>query len=194
MALCNIDYHDDGVIAKETTHGYLYSDPVVECVMQAAPYYSGTNTSGSTSVAKEFKVSKELSETNEVKEEQGYNVKVGLSTVVGGEKKDGKTEGGISLGVSAGLEKGMVATYKQKFSQKVTTTYGLEMSATSGNTVYVVRYPFLYYNYDLTDYTTGQAIKDQMSVTNLMDNYKITAQFSIPGYNYFVDQYNNNVN
>ena len=76
FALCNMDYRDDGLTAKYKGQNIIYSDPVVQYILQAAPYWEEEvgSASGETSIKKEFRLEREVSASNEITEDDGYSV------------------------------------------------------------------------------------------------------------------------
>ena len=41
LAMCCMDYNYDGMCVKLHNKGLVYSDPVLECAIQASPFYEG---------------------------------------------------------------------------------------------------------------------------------------------------------
>ena len=139
--LCNMDYSAEeggvaGVVAKFTSSFLTYCDPIVECILQAAPYYKGTENScaGNTGFTESYSMSKEVTESNEVSEEDGYGTSFKYS--------------GIFLNLSTKQSKGSIESYGRKFSEKISAGRDLKKAATDKNVVVIRRYPFCMYDYE----------------------------------------------
>ncbi len=165
-----IDNDSDGVMATYKGKGYIYTDPQVKAVLQAAPYFG------------------ELSEYADMVGSTAYTIATSytLGTSSGQETS-------WSVGVAAdietpvcdiAMEAGYVGSFSKEFTQENTVTYTNGFTATSEDMVVIERVPLQVYEYEVL----GQKGTSTLSVQVPMDPTYTT--LSIDGYNKFVDEYN----
>ncbi len=161
---------NDGVTAKYKGKGYTYTDPEVQAVLQAAPYFGELggwgDFQGSTTYG--FTTTYEFS-TSEGKETSWG---VGVSMEV------------EAVAVKVALEAQYLSAKNTEFENSLETSYSTEFSAGPKDSVILSRTPLITYVYEAT--VNGKPAEISMSVPLGPVYYSL----SIEEYNEFVDAYN----
>ena len=171
-----VDFDDDGVRGRFRSSGYVYTDPEVLAVLEAAPYYS---------------------EMSDVKAyNSGWYTKYNIATSYGTTTSRSDNVS-FEVGFAAELEVGPVKTsleagycmdWSRTYEKSYTITTGEAFYADDHDIVVMQRIPELIYTYDIWDKATGDWIKNGMSVrVPLSACYYL---LSIDQYNGFVDEFN----
>lgn len=175
---CNviaIDNNYDGIVAKYNTKGYVYTNPSVTAVIQAAPFFSELDNSGYTEYS--------VTESYDFSTSAGYDVSfaAGLSAEV---------DLGWLFGSKTSLRLGYGMNWSKSFTDSQGTSYTTYFNATSQDTVVVKRTPVVVYQYDI----------QQLDGTWKENAYDLTipqgpsyVQLSVDDYNAFVDEYNGRI-
>ena len=171
-----IDNNDDGVRLRYRGKNYVYSDPKIEAILQAAPYFDGVQSPGSTVYS--FSTGYGTSDDTTTSLDWG----VGFTG-----------EGEVSLLVAAKLaiEAGAAFNYTWEFEKGYETNYTSSFETTNQNTVLIQRTPIVFYNYDMYDAKSGTWVENFVQVP--MPLGPVWSQLSISNYNKFVDEYNRKV-
>lgn len=172
--LISVNYDgDDTVEAKYRGVGYIYSDPVVIAVLQAAPYFGDITSlvTSETVYTVETNYSESSSDSNDA------NLSAGVSATLSVP---------FSLSISGGF--GLKGGVSQSYTDTYTTSYSTTFKAVNHNLVIVNRTPILIYKFDLkengnwTNTTRMEyCVPDVPTYTSL----------SVDDYNAFAQSYNN---
>lgn len=178
FVLVSIDCDNDGTLARYNDTKYSYTDPQVEAVLQAAPYFEeigGFDTFGnnetSYSIIKSYTTS--TSETDSVSFGCGFAGQLSVST---GEALEISTQ----LGYSMDWDKG----YEQSFATTYTTTW----SATYEDIVIICRTPVFHYLYDVYDYVASEWKNGEFTIS--VPQKPMYYMLNVDQYNEFVNEYN----
>lgn len=169
---CNvisIDVMNDGLTVRYKNRGYAYSDPIVEGVLQAAPYYKDIQDAGNTQIT----ITKSYEKTN------GYSnsVAIGVGFAVKAEF--------VVASVSGSL--GIIGGWGSEHRTAETVSYSKSFSALAKNTVLVERTPLFTSVYDVKN-EDGTWEENKLQITSPQE--PVWSQMTIDEYNKFVDQYN----
>lgn len=178
IALCPIDMYFDGCLARYNHCDYEYSDPTVEVLLQAGPYFNGLHTSGqqgdpTTSVS--------IGQTVSVTKGDIDTVSFGVQ-VVGSHTGDFNNTD-VGLGYALDWQK----TFEHTETVNSETTY----ACGTKNCVVVSQLPISLYFYDFYDYTTGTWGDNNGSV--VIQHCKEVNRYDINGFNSLVEKYNNSL-
>ncbi|MEG1501233.1 MAG: hypothetical protein RR396_04685, partial [Clostridiales bacterium] len=166
----DVDY--DGALARLSKTNYIYTDPQVEAVLQAAPYFSELeNHPGETSYA--FTTSYNFTST----ETKNVSFAVGFS-------------GDLEIAsFKASLDAGYDLEWSESYEQSKETFQSTTFTAKAYDSVVMLRTLTYLYFYDVYDNETNQWVKDA-SVMNVPQD-PAYIQLSLEDYNSFVEYYNN---
>ncbi len=165
-----VDTDNDGTVAKYRGHGYVYSDPQVLAVLQAAPYFGELGgEAGGTSYAVSHTYTSGSSEGST----SSWSVGVTLEATVGP--------------VRMGLEAQYIGAMTKSFEKSTSTTYGMQFNATDKDSVVLVRTPFDVYSYDIW---TDEGGWKTNALCYQVPRSPSTIQMSVEEYNIFDDYYN----
>lgn len=172
--LVTIDRDNDVIKANYVKKEYVWSDPKVVAVLQAAPYYSelgsyGDFDSGETT----FSYSQIYGQGTTM--EQSKSVGWGMAV-----------EGSLAAGLKTSLEAGKTSGWSQSFEESVEKSYTSSFTATAQNSVVLSRTPVVVYQYDLN--YDGADEKDSFAVS--VPLAPLNTQISVDAYNNFVQVYN----
>ena len=168
-----LDNNDDGVRLRYRGKNYVYTDPKVEAVLQAAPYFDGVQEPGSTV----YSIDTSYGESD--------NTTTSLDWGVG---FSGEVEVSLLVAAKLALEAGAAFNYTWEWEDGWETSYNSVFETTNQNTVLLQRTPILFYNYDMFEAETGKWIENAVQVP--MPLGPVWSQLSIEDYNKFVDEYN----
>ena len=173
-----VDIDEDGLLVKHTNTTYIYEDPSVEAILQAAPHFD------------------ELGDWNEFNSSTTYSVSVSRSLIdIWGHthsihagfkgKLEGQGVGELELKIGYALD--MDFEHEKAYTSTYTTTF----EAGSFDTVVVQRTPYVCYEYSYVD-INGDLLTGENagSVVFMEAMYPVYFQLSVEEYNQFVDEYN----
>lgn len=174
--ICPVDIDDDGVLAKYEGKDFIYADPQVEAVLQAAPYFKelGKN-SGQTSL--KYTLSYEYEKQNDLIESYslGFAGSVGYTT-----EAMKVIEGSLRLGYS-----GMTDHFQ---ANHYSTEYTTEFAATGYDSVVLYRTPVTFYLYSIWNPEKKEWVESGLGTAYAGKPEYV--QMSVSDYNQFVDKYN----
>jgi hypothetical protein len=168
-----LDNNTDGVRLRYRGKNYVYTDPKVEAVLQAAPYFDGVQEPGSTV----YSIDTSYGESD--------NTTTSLDWGVG---FSGEVEVSLLVAAKLALEAGAAFNYTWEWEDGWETSYNSVFETTNQNTVLLQRTPILFYNYDMYEAETDRWIENAVQVP--MPLGPVWSQLSISDYNQFVDDYN----
>lgn len=166
------DMNNDGVRLRYRGKNYVYTDPKVEAVLQAAPYFESVQSPGSTA----YSITTSYGESD--------NTTTSLDWGVG---FSGEAKVSALAAAKMAIEAGAAFNYTWEWEDSWTTSYTSTFEATDQNTVLLQRTPILFYNYDMFDATTGKWAENAVQVP--MPLGPVWSQLSVADYNTFVDEY-----
>lgn len=168
-----VDYDDDSLTARYLGANYVYTDPVVRAVLQAAPYFGDISTAGVNST--------------------GYS----LTTTYQNdeyESDSGSFSGGFAIAAGAGplfsvnYELGLQGSVTHTFTDTYHTTYTETVYASTEDVVVVERVPLAIHQFDVADTHGNWNGAVDMEYTVPMQ--PVTESLSVDAYNSFVADYN----
>ena len=171
-----VDIDNDGILGKFNNKGFIYTDPNVIAVLQAAPYFreldeaGGYNGYGDTSYAITT----------------GYGTSSTKGDTVGFEV--GYAAEGSFPGFKAAFEAGYAMEWSHEFEEAYSVEETKTFHAENQSLVVLTRVPQLVYAYDIYDKKTDSWVTNGYSV-----RVPLSARYfmlSIDDYNDFVDEYN----
>ncbi len=178
-----IDRGQDGAVARLAGKKFVYSDPQVVGVLQAAPYFKEFDyDGGSTSYT--------LTTENEIgnTESESLSYSVGMSLEVEGP--------GVRVAVGSGYSGGFTKSFETSFAKSYTEGHG----ATTKNQVIIQRTPIIIYQYEMAKYTkNGNKETFWQTGADKYGNYAMeitvpceptTALLTVAEYNEFAAAYN----
>ena len=172
--ICPVDINDDGLMVKYEGKDYMYADPQVQAILQAAPYFKelGKNF-GDTSLSytESYNYGTGDSDTN--------SYSAGIATSGGG--------GFFEVSFNAGYT-GMTRNFTEKNFRTEHTT---EFNATNYDSVILYRTPMTIYSYSVWDSEKNEWIEN--GIGSIYANKPEYVQMSVSDYNSFVDVYNTEV-
>ena len=173
-----VDIDDDGLLVKHTNTTYLYEDPTVEAILQAAPYFEELggydNFEGSTTYS--VSISRSLIDV------WGYTHSIHTGVKVSGGKEDV-----FELDVKVGYALDMDFSHEMAYTTSYTTTF----EAGPYDTVVVQRTPYICYEYSFVDIDGNLLTGEDAGTVVLMEAmHPVYFQLSVDEYNRFVDEYN----
>lgn len=176
VAPAAVDIDDDGVLARHNSTKYVYTDPEVAAVLQAAPVFGKIDEMG------------------------GYNGDSGTSYTLETSSGYSNTRGdtvSFGVGFSGELETGpaklsLEIGYALDWDHEIEKAYGTTKSTTWNGAdvdiVCITRTPVMLYLYDIWDADSGEWVEASHKVEAPLAPVKYS--LSIPDYNNFVDEYN----
>ncbi len=171
-----VDMDDDGLMGRFVKKGYVYTDPEVYAVLQAAPYFADINKAGGYEDPGDTAYGFSYSFGNSTSRSDNVSFEVGLNSEVAG----------------PALKMSLELGYAMDWSHSYETSYKVETSTTfhaqSKSIVVLSRVPQLVYIYDLWNPDTQEWIPQGYNVRVPMTPKFF--QLSIDEYNEFVDEYN----
>ena len=169
-----VDCDKDGLLAKSGKRGYVYSDPEVHAVLEAAPYYEELDSLGAYDDTGETSYTIESSFGYASSSGNSVSFGVGFAGEVSGP------------GVKASLEAGYSLDWSESIENAVETSYSTTFSVGSQDIVVLSRTPEVVYCYDV--FKNGSWVQNGYTVRMpLAPTYFL---LTIEDYNDFVDQYN----
>ncbi len=171
--LIALDFDQDSIVAKYRGAGYVYTDPEVKAVLQAAPYFGDVTTSGKNSTG----YSLETSYSHGDSESNAVNGSVGFAA-------GGGFPGVFSLNVTASVTGGWTDT----FTKTVNTSYKDSFAAGSEDVVVVHRIPLIAYSFDIQNENGEWSNEAQLEFT--VPQEPVYETMTVEGYNAFATTYN----
>ena len=171
-----LDTNNDGLLARLDSMTYLYADPNVNAVLQAAPYFEeidaagGYGDSGATSYT--------IETGYEYATSSGETTSIGAGLEVDAELKV----------VSIGLELGYNYEYSESFEKAFEETSAATFEAQEQDVVVISRIPVMVHSYDIWDSSKNAWVEDGHKVQVPLD--PVYFLLSIDEYNDFVEEYN----
>ncbi|MGI6109538.1 MAG: Ig-like domain-containing protein [Eubacteriaceae bacterium] len=181
-----VDIDTDGTNVRYLTKQYSYTDPQLEAVLQAAPYFGELGSyndfnNGSTSYT--------ITQAYSIGKTQTMSTSIGV----------GYTSEVETSNVKTSMEAGYTFDYTKEFEESFTTTYSTTFSAGPHDTIIIQRTPITHYLYDVQD-TEGKWMSDSKGDNETGYGMRISVpgepvyyQLSIDEYNAFVDEWNTEV-
>ncbi len=172
-----IDRDNDGAVAKYVNKKYVYSDPNVVGVLQAAPYfgelgYYGGETGYTITIENEVGKS----------EANSTSFSVGMSLEVEGP--------GVRVAVGSGYSGGFSSSFEQSFGQSYSTSF----TATSKNQIIIQRTPIIIYQYDMAKedgtWKSGADANGNYSMEVTVPCEPVYSLLTVEEYNEFATAYN----
>lgn len=178
LTMCAVDNDQDGLLAKYNECDYDYSDPSVEVVLQAGPYFDKlVNSSAQGKPLTEISFGKSVAISNT----SGTTVSSGFSL---GAFKTGSY---YSWNITAGLSMDWAESFTTTDTVKLTTTY----STGCENDVVVSFIPLAEYYYDT--YNVESGAWDPYGGMIGVEHAPIIDTYSISKYNKLVDEFNSDL-
>ena len=171
--ITSVDNNADGVSVRYRGKNYVYSDPKIEAVLQAAPYFNGVQDPGSTVYSIETTYGESDNTTTSLDWGVGFS---------------GEAEVSALWSAKMALEVGAAFNYTWEWETGWETSYKSCFETTDQNTVLVQRTPIIFYNYDMYDAESEEWLENALQIP--MPLGPVWSQLSISDYNQFVDDYN----
>ena len=173
------DVDDDGVKVKYVGTDYMYSDPVVKAVLQAAPYFSQLGGRGDFCNTTSYSI--QTSYTTESSDSRAWSVGAGF--YVEGSADAIFVDTKLRLQISGSFEKSWGS------STSVTNTYTDTFQASVYDTVVLSRIPSVEYKYVV--WNNDKKCWDESKFASILVPLRpVYYQLSVEAYNEFVVQYN----
>ncbi len=173
--ILTLDYDDDATQAKYLGVNYVYTDPTILAVLQAAPYFKDICKSAPTLNSTSYTITTSYSSSDS--ESNSLDGKVGFAA-------SGKIPLAGSASAAIGIKGGFTSTYTSTYEE----SYSKSFAAGGENLVITSRTPLFIYQYDIYDKNTGWSGKTQMELS--MPQAPYTVSLSVDDYNAFADSYN----
>lgn len=182
LAVCT---NDDSMLGREKGFAYLYTDPQVEAVMQAAPYFAELNELGGHDEG-----------------ETSYTIETSFGTAAGS-SYEASWSAGYAGEVEAGIvdvqwEIGYQGSFSEEFEDSLSKTYSTSFSGADEDVVVISRVPILINSYDVwvgptydddgALVTSGHWVDGGYNVNVPLE--PVYFLLSVDDYNDFVDEYN----
>ena len=135
LTFCSVDNDNDGIIARYKDKGYVYSDPEVMAVIQAAPYFDELKDY----LVDTNNTSYSISESFELEKSSSNSVSFG----VGATHNLAGTLGGYEV------KAGYAMDWSEEFTKSQTTETTYTWSANFSDSVVVYRTPVILYRYEV---------------------------------------------
>lgn len=180
--LIPIDYDDDSIVAKYVGKDFVYTDPNVVAVLQAAPYFAEFDPGNSSTTYG-------YSESYVVSQGHGeeYSYSVGVSTEV---------EAGVA---KVAFDAGYCSEIIDEYTRSRETTYTTTFEANGENQVILRRTLVYLYNYEIAKGYSSMGGNDWTGSTDqgsamvvAVPQYPVMSSLSIDQYNAFATDYNAN--
>ena len=189
FAFCNMDYKNDGLCTKLSNQGLVYSDPVLECALQASPYYNTFNDTY-TKFTNVNENSEGVAISDETTQGKGFSLSKSKETSKMGAPDDSGNSKGGGVKKETNLKAGSVSSYTLSFSGKIGKAYTNQWSSSSNNSIVVRRYPFMYFNYAVQNNEDPSDWSGEVCATAMKNDQILGASLSTKAYNEFVQRYN----
>ncbi len=169
----DVDIDQDGTVAKYAGHGYIYSDPQVLAVLQAAPYFGELGGNVGETI---YGFSQTYTTGTKTGSESSWSAGILAEATVGP----------VRMSVEHKYQGAMI----KSFENSISTSYGSQFTALANDSVVLSRTPFDVYTYDIwsQDGTNGDWTENGMSFQIPREPTYI--QLSVKDYNVLVDYYN----
>ncbi|MCR5267440.1 MAG: InlB B-repeat-containing protein, partial [Lachnospiraceae bacterium] len=172
-----VDSDQDGVLAKFRSNGYVYTDPEIIAVLEAAPYYSEIAAAGGygAECTTKYNISSGFGNAYSSGDSVAFDVGFAL-------------ESELIAGVKGSLELGYCMDWSKTYETEYTVIKTAGFEATTEDSVVLRRIPVLIYAYDIYDPEQNKWIENGMHVK--VPAGSVYCQISVEAYNNFVDEYN----
>lgn len=173
--LVAVDYGYDSTIAKYNSKDYVYTDPNVIAVLQAAPYFKELGAGNSETVYSYTESYLKLTTT-------GYEFSWGVGIAAELESPAAKLE----------VEETITHGITEEFTESLTTSFTTEFVASDQNQVIVRRTLVYLYYYDVLTGVdlNGNDVWETCGVVISVPQYPVMTQMSVDEYNGFAAKYN----
>lgn len=176
-----VDNDEDGLKTRFIGTSYMYADPSVEVVIQAAPYFEELGDWNDQEGATSFSTTSGIT----LADTTGVDLSVSLGAIFKGEV------GNATIGPTAEVEihAGITAAFNWEWEHAHTETYTTTFEAGPYDIVVIKRVPLINYEYQLFDPVTKTWSDTEVMIVSAPQRpsyYSLT----IEDYNEFVEQYN----
>lgn len=173
--LVAVDYGYDSTIAKYNSKDYMYTDPNVIAVLQAAPYFKDIGAGDSETVYS-------YTESYLKSTTTGYEFSWGVGIAAELESPAAKLE----------VEETITHGITEEFTESLTTSFTTEFVAGEENQVIVRRTLVYLYYYDVLTGVdrNGNDVWEKCGVVISVPQYPVMTQMSIDEYNSFAAKFN----
>ena len=173
--LVAIDCDQDGLLAQYSGKSYVYSDPTILSVLQAAPWFSELGTwsdfQGSTSYG--------LTQSYEMTKTTGNSVSWGAGFAMDSDS---------GIGAKIALQTGYAGDWSESFEESISTSYTATFAAGPYDSVVLHRTPIFTYSYDVWDGENKVWKVNSMGLAVPQEPSYV--QMSVDDYNAFAEYYN----
>lgn len=176
-----VDNDEDGLKTRFIGTSYMYADPSVEVVIQAAPYFEELGDWNDQEGATSFSTTSGIT----LADTTGVDLSLSLGAIFKGEV------GNATVGPTAEVEihAGITAAFNWEWEHAHTETYTTTFEAGPYDIVVIKRVPLINYEYQLFDPVTKTWSDTEVMIVSAPQRpsyYSLT----IEDYNEFVEQYN----
>ena len=172
--ICPADINDDGLMVKYEGKDYLYADPQVQAILQAAPYYK--------------ELGKDFGDTT-LRYTDSYNYSEGDSET--NSFSAGITAGGGTDYFDVSFRAGYTGMTRHFTETSFRTEHSTEFDATNYDSVILYRTPMTIYSYSVWDTEKEKWIEN--GIGSIYAGKPEYVQMSVSDYNSFVDAYNKEI-
>ena len=172
--ICPTDINDDGLMVKYEGKDYLYADPQVQAILQAAPYYK--------------ELGKDFGDTT-LRYTDSYNYSEGDSET--NSFSAGITAGGGTDYFDVSFRAGYTGMTRHFTETSFRTEHSTEFDATNYDSVILYRTPMTVYSYSVWDTEKKKWIEN--GIGSIYAGKPEYVQMSVSDYNSFVDAYNKEI-
>ena len=172
--ICPADINDDGLMVKYEGKDYLYADPQVQAILQAAPYYK--------------ELGKDFGDTT-LRYPDIYNYSEGDSET--NSFSAGITAGGGTDYFDVSFRAGYTGMTRHFTETSFRTEHSTEFDATNYDSVILYRTPMTIYSYSVWDTEKEKWIEN--GIGSIYAGKPEYVQMSVSDYNSFVDAYNKEI-
>ena len=176
LTLCSVDNDNDGIIAKYAGKGWVYSDPEIVALLQAAPYFQELDDAGALYTDGETAYS--VTESYSLEKTTSNAVSFG----VGGTHSLAGTLGGYEVKAGYALD------WSEEFTKAQTTSQTITWHAFE-NSVVISRTPVIIYYYRYMD-SEGDYPENDNIYEIAIPQAPVTETLSVERYNAFAKYYN----
>ena len=172
--ICPADINDDGLMVKYEGKDYLYADPQVQAILQAAPYYK--------------ELGKDFGDTT-LRYTDSDNYSEGDSET--NSFSAGITAGGGTDYFDVSFRAGYTGMTRHFTETSFRTEHSTEFDATNYDSVILYRTPMTIYSYSVWDTEKEKWIEN--GIGSIYAGKPEYVQMSVSDYNSFVDAYNKEI-
>lgn len=174
-----VDVDGDGILGRFSNKGYVYTDPEVLAVLEAAPYFEDVDEAGGYDGSCSTRYSISTGYRSGSTRTDNYGFEVGLS-------------GELAVtGARFALEAGLAIDWSKSIEEAYTLTSTYTCEALKQDTVVLSRIPILIYTYDIWDEENQEWIVNGYNVKVPMP--ACYSLLTVKEYNKFVEEYNKRI-